>query len=200
MGLPSHATDYDEGFTSGILPIICQLILEEPDCAVVDLGTASTDNCMMFTRNGASVYLDTSHESLRSKVVQSDELTTEDIDDLLAYCPEAVDVLLFWDIFDYLSLGTVEKLMQRFGEIMRPGGLLYVMVSQQRYIPQEPALIEVIQADRVRFHAGPLEREGPHYAPKQLEQKMPGFRIEKLYLMQNGIQEHLFLFEGQQGD
>jgi hypothetical protein len=155
---------------------------------------------MMFTRNGASVYLDTSHESLRSKVVQSDELTTGDIDDLLAYCPEAVDVLLFWDIFDYLSLGTVENLMQRFGEIMRPGGLLYVMVSQQRYIPQEPALIEVIQADRVRFHAGPLEREGPHYAPKQLEQKMPGFRIEKLYLMQNGIQEHLFLFEGQQGD
>jgi hypothetical protein len=25
---------------------------------------------------------------------------------------------------------------------------------------------------------------------------MPGFRIEKLYLMQNGVQEHLFVFEG----
>lgn len=196
MGLPSHVGDYNGDMTSGILPIICQLISEEPGCNVVDFGTASTDNCLVFSRNGARVYLDTSHRGLRSKVAEFSDLNTRDIDDLLAYCPESIDVLLFWDIMDYLSLETIEKLMQRFGALMRPGGLLYAMVAQQRYIPAEPAVIDVLQEDRLRFQYGRLDREGRHFAPKQLEQRMPGFRIEKLYLMQNGVQEHLFLYEG----
>ncbi|MGA8261569.1 MAG: class I SAM-dependent methyltransferase [Arenicellales bacterium] len=199
MGLPDYVSDYGEELTSGILPIVCHLIYEEPGCNVVDLGSASTENCMRFSRNGARVYLDTSGDSLRSRVLRSNELQTSDIDDLLAYCPDAIDVLLFWDILDYLSIESIGRLMSRFGDVMRPGGLLYAMVSQQFRIPSEPALIDVIEADRLRFQFGPLDREGPHYAPKLLEQRMPGFRIEKLYLMQNGVQEHLFLFEGMPG-
>ena len=196
MALPEYAPDYSEELTSGILPILCNLIEEEPGCNVVDLGATSVDNCMRFSRNGARVYLDTSGGNLRTRVLRSSELEASDIDDLLAYCPDAVDLLLFWDILDYLSIESIGRLMRRFGEVMRPGGLLYAMVSQQFRIPTEPALIDVLQVNRVRFHIGPLDREGPHHAPKQLEQRMPGFRIEKLYLMQNGVQEHLFLFEG----
>lgn len=196
MALPDYVADYTEELRSGILPIVCRLIHEERGCNVVDLGSASTENCMRFSRSGARVYMDTSGGSLRSKVLQSSELGTSDIDELLAYSPDAIDVLLFWDMLDYLSVDSIGRLMHRFGDVMRPGGLLYAMVSQQFRIPVEPALIDVLEADRLRFQFGPLDREGPHYAPKQLEQWMPGFRIEKLYLMQNGVQEHLFLFEG----
>jgi hypothetical protein len=199
MGLPDYISDYSEELTSGILPIVCQLVYEEPGCNVVDLGSASAENCMRFSRNGARVYLDTSGDSLRSRVLRSGELEKSDIEDLLAYCPDAIDVLLFWDILDYLSIESIGRLMRRFSDVMRPGGLLYAMVSQQFRIPAEPALIDVVEPDRLRFQFGPLDREGYHYAPKLLEQKMPGFRIEKLYLMQNGVQEHLFLFEGMPG-
>lgn len=195
MALPEYV-EYSEDLTSGILPLVCRLVEEEPGCNVVDLGNASTENCMRFSRNGARVFLDTSGNSLRSKVLRSNELEDSDIDDLLAYCPDAIDVLLFWDMLDYLTTESIERLMGRFAETMRPGGLLYAMVSQQYRIPVEPALIDVIDDGHLRFQYGPLDREGPHYAPKQLEQWMPGFRIEKLYLMQNGVQEHLFLFEG----
>lgn len=197
MSLPDYVAEYStEELTSGLLPVVCGLIRQEPGCNVVDLGTASTENCMRFSRNGARVYLDTSGNSLRSKVLKRSEVDSSDIDDILAYCPDAVDVLLFWDMLDYLTIDSIELLMRRFGEVMRPGGLLYAMVSQQFRIPVEPALIDVLDEGRLRFQTGPAEREGPHYAPKQLEQRMPGFRIEKLYLMQNGVQEHLFLFEG----
>lgn len=197
MSLPDYVAEYStEELTSGLLPIVCGLIRQEQGCNVVDLGTASMENCMRFSRNGARVYLDTSGNSLRSKVMKRNEVDSSDIDDILAYCPDAVDVLLFWDMLDYLNIESIELLMRRFGEVMRPGGLLYAMVSQQFRIPVEPALIDVLDEGRLRFQTGPVEREGPHYAPKQLEQRMPGFRIEKLYLMQNGVQEHLFLFEG----
>lgn len=196
MALPQYISEYSEDLRSGILPIVSHFIHKEPGCNVVELGNASTESCMRFSRNGARVFLDTSGNSLRSKVLQSSELDDGDIDDLFAYCPDAVDVLLFWDILDYLTIESIERLMLRFGEVMRPGGLLYALVSQQYRIPIEPALIEMLEEDHLRFQYGAIEREGPHYAPKQLEQRMPGFRIEKLYLMQNGVQEHLFLFEG----
>lgn len=195
MALASKLVDYDEELTSGILPMIYEMIRGRPGCDVVDLGAASTDNLMLFSRNGARVYIDTSSRSLRSDIALSRTPTAKDLDKLLAYC-EGIDVLILWNVLDYLLLGTVEQLMQRISAVMRPGGLLYAMVSHKRYIPVLPALIDIIADDRLRFRHGPLELEGPHYAPKQLEQRMPGFRIEKLYLLQNGTQEHLFLFEG----
>lgn len=196
MSLPQKIGEYDEELTSGILPMICRMVREEPGCNLVDLGTSTTDNCMRFSRAGARVFIDTSCKSLRSEVVVKSDLEREDIDEVFAYCPDAVDVLLFWNILDYISLGAFDHLMRRISGVMRPGGLLYAMVSQQRYIPTLPAAINIIEENRLQFRYGPLDKEGPHYAPKQLEQRMPGFRIEKLYLMQNGIQEHLFLFEG----
>lgn len=196
MSLPEQIDDYDEELTSGILPMICRMVREEPGCNLVDLGTSSTDNCMIFSRAGARVYIDTSRRNLRSEVALNSEPGPKDIDEVFAYCPEAIDVLLFWNILDYLSLEAIDHLMRRISGVMRPGGLLYAMVSQQFYVPTHPASIDILAEDRLRFRYGALDKEGPHYAPKLLEQHMPGFRIEKLYLMQNGVQEHLFVFEG----
>lgn len=196
MALPDYIPEYTEDLTSGVLPIICEVINQGRGCNVVDLGAASTDNCMVFSRNGARVYIDTSSNSLRSKVIETNELESSDIDELLTYCPNDIDVLLFWDLLDYLSLETIALFMQRLTPVMRRGALLYGMVSQQYRIPASPAVIDLVSEDRLRFHYGALEREGSHFAPKQLEGKMPGFCIEKLYLMQNGVQEHLFVYEG----
>lgn len=196
MSLPDEIDEYSEELTSGILPMICQVVRESSRCNLVDLGTSSTDNCMIFSQAGARVYIDTSRRNLRSEVVLNSELGPSDVDEVFDYCPDAIDVLLFWNILDYLTLETVEHLMRRISGVMRPGGLVYAMVSQQRYIPLHPASIDIVAENRLHFRHGPLEKEGPHYAPKQLEQRMPGCHIEKLYLMQNGVQEHLFLFEG----
>ena len=196
MSLPEQIDEFDEELTSGILPMVCQMVREEPGCNLVDLGASSTDNCMLFSRAGARVYLDTSRKNLRSEVVLNTELGPADVDEVFAYCPESIDVLVFWNILDYLSLDFIEPLMRRISGVMRPGGLLYAMVSQQYYVPSQPASIDIVEENRLHFRHGPLDRQGPHYAPKQLEQLMPGFRIEKLYLMQNGVQEHLFVFEG----
>jgi hypothetical protein len=176
--------------------MIHAMVREAPGCNLVDLGASSTDNCMFFSRAGARVFIDTSRRNLRSEVVLNRSLGPADIDEMIEYCADEVDVLLFWNILDYLSLDAVDHLMHRISGVMRPGGLLYAMISQQFYIPTLPASIDIVTENRLRFRYGPLDREGPHYAPKLLEQRMPGFRIEKLYLMQNGIQEHLFIFEG----
>ncbi|HSH43877.1 MAG TPA: hypothetical protein VK973_17275 [Arenicellales bacterium] len=196
MSLPEQIDEYDEVLTSGILPMISEAVRAAPGCNLVDLGSSSTDNCMMFSRAGARVYIDTSRRNLRTEVVLKSDLGPSDLDEVLAYCPDAIDVLLFWNILDYLSLDAVDHLMRKISGVMRRGGLLYAMVSQQFYIPVQPASIDIVGDNQLRFRYGPLDKEGPHYAPKLLEQHMPGFCIEKLYLMQNGVQEHLFLFQG----
>lgn len=177
--------------------MICRMLSQEPDCNVVDLGAASVGNCRMFSRNGARVYIDTSGNSLRLKIAESNEIETIDIDDLMARCPTPIDVLLFWDLLDYLSLDAIKKISGRFSEVMRSGGMIYALASRQRYIPNTPTVIDMVREDRIRFlNNDATEREAPQYPPKKLEQSMPGFVLEKLYLLQNGVQEHLFLFEG----
>lgn len=197
MGVPGSILESEDGLTSGMLPMVCRFLEQEGDCNVVDLGATSIDNCMLFSRFGARVYVDTSPASLRSRVVLYNELTEADIDNLIDRCPKPIDVLLFWDLMDYLSLENIKYVMSRLSGEMRPGGVLYTLASRQRFIPDSPAVIEMLREDCLRFlNDDPEQREAPQYAPKQLEQRMPGFVLDKMYLMQNGMQEHLFLFEG----
>lgn len=197
MGLPHSTVESGGGLTSGIFPMVYELMSREPDCNVVDLGATSTGNCLMLSRSGARVYLDTSNDSLRSRIVRGNEITTAGLDKLVARCPKPIDVLLLWDLMDYLSLETIKMVMGRFIEVMREGGLLYTLASRQLHIPDFPAEIEIVREDCLRFlYDDVLERDSPQYAPKQIEQNMPGFVLEKMYLLQNGVQEHLFVFEG----
>lgn len=197
MSVPNSIVETGAELTSGILPLIGQLLSQEPNCNVVDLGAVSTDNCMIFSRNGARVYVDTSDNSLRSRIATRNELDTADIDNLISRCPTPIDVLLMWDLMDYLSLDTIKRFMSRISEVMREGGVLYTMASRQRRIPDTPVPIEMVREDCLRFaNQDDTERDAPQYAPKQLEQHMPGFVLEKMYLLQNGVQEHLFVFEG----
>lgn len=197
MGLPDSALDADDTLTSGILPIVCHLIAAEPGCQVVDLGAASTGNCAWFSASGARVFIDTSRNSLRGRVIENGEVDAPELDKFLDHFPGAIDVLLFWDLLDYLPLETIKLLMNQISRRMQPGGLAYVLASRQRRIAATPAIIDVVREDVLRFHHDePQSKEAPQYAPKKLEQHMPGFVLEKLYLMQNGVQEHLFVFEG----
>lgn len=197
MGLPDTAPDTNDALTSGVLPIICHLIAAEPGCQVVDLGATSTDNCTLFSLNRTRVYIDTSRDNLRARVIESGDLDSDEVDRFLQQLPDAIDVILFWDLLDYLPLETIKEFMKDVSGLMQPGGLAYILASRQRYISSAPAIIDVVQEDTLRFHYdAPFNKEAPQYAPKKLEQYMPGFVLEKLYLLQNGVQEHLFVFEG----
>lgn len=197
MSLPDSIDDNEESLTSGIFPMICRFLSRETGCNVVDLGAVSTSNCMTLSRTGARVYIDTSGDSLRSIICEHNELGASDINNLLERCPTPIDVLLFWDLMDYLPLDTVKMTALRFSQAMREGGLIYTLASRQRFIARTPAVIDILREDSLQFrHEGNFDKEAPQYAPKQLEQCMPGFVLEKMYLMQNGMQEHLFLFEG----
>jgi len=197
MGLPDAALDSGDALTSGILPIICRLVAAEPGCRVVDLGAASTGNCAWLSANGARVFIDTSRDGLRARVCGDGDVDPGALDELVGHFPDEIDVVLFWDLLDYLPVEAIKPLMRRISGMMQPGGLAYVLVSQQRMIPDAPAVIEVVREDLLRFvHPAPSNKKAPQHAPKKLEQYMPGFALEKLYLLQNGVQEHLFVFEG----
>lgn len=195
--LPDSNPDSGEHLNTGLLPIICRMIAAEPGCNIVDLGAVSTGKCAFFSMNGSRVFIDTSGNSLRAHVVRGGDINEYVIDRLLAQFPAAIDVILFWNLVDYLSLDAIKPLMQGVSRRMRRGGLAYIMASRLPYIPRAPAVIDVVGENVLRFQSDTsLTTSAPEYAPKKLEQAMPGFVLQKLYLLQNGIQEHLFRFEG----
>lgn len=189
----------DFPLTSGIIPMVYQYLELQGDCQVVDFGTATNNKFSVFSHNNTKVYFDTTDRSLRAKILAERglcEISQADLESCLSNCPDKVDVLLLWDLLDYMSLDSIAALSRVLTKRMPVGALVYCMVSQQKLIPSTPAAIDILSPSEMTIQIGPEELEAPRYSPKVLESKFPGFRIEKLYLLQNGIQEHLFFHEG----
>ena len=72
------------------------------------------------------------------------------------------------------------------------GSRLYFLIHHSAEIAETAPAFELELDDVLHYSTDACTRAAPRYPPKQLEQLMPGFEIEKLYLMSNGLQEHLF--------
>ena len=101
-------------------------------------------------------------------------------------------MVLAWCYFDYLGLDDIKHLFEKLNKYFAKGSRLYFLIQHSPLIPPTAPIFELELDDILRYRSDPPSFEAPRYAPKQLESIMPGFEIEKLYLMSNGLQEHLF--------
>lgn len=100
--------------------------------------------------------------------------------------------MLAWCYFDYLTLDDITGLFQKLDKYFTKGSRLYFLIQHSPRIPESAPIFELDLDDILHYTTAGPSREAPRYAPKQLEQLMPGFEIEKLYLTSSGLQEHLF--------
>ncbi len=108
--------------------------------------------------------------------------------------PEPVDIVLCWDLLNYLDRPALTALMDRVGARMRPGGLLHALIAYSS--PRMPA-----RPGQFSPHAdGGLEevpttaelRNSPRYSAEDMRRCLRGFRSDGATLLKNGMQELLF--------
>jgi len=108
---------------------------------------------------------------------------------------EPTDIVLAWDLLNYLERPALTALMAGIAERLRPGALVHALIvySDSRmptrpaaFVPLEDQQLQDLSADR-----GP-ERPAPRYSPEDLSRCMPAFKIERGRLLGNGMQEFLF--------
>jgi len=177
-----------------------QSLLERLDsgkrCVVLDLGTAHTQTVALFGRYPCRL-------DIADVVDGLDGLNAEVDPQGRLYRAEALlpvthaepaDAVLCWDILNYLDRPAMKALMSRVAARSKPGTMVHTLIvysdthmpaTAGHFVPQEDnSLLDVaIRHD---------ERPAPRYAPTDLTDCLPGFRMERAMLLSNGMQEILF--------
>lgn len=107
---------------------------------------------------------------------------------------EATDVVLCWDLLNYLERPALSALMARIAARARPGTLVHALiVYSQTHMPARPArYIPHDNGMHLETSAAAPDTPAPRYSPDDLCRCMTGYTIDRAMLLRNGMQEFVF--------
>ncbi len=108
--------------------------------------------------------------------------------------PAPVDIVLCWDLLNYLQPAAIAALSGAIEARARPGTLLHgLVVYADSEMPAKPGRYRPTP-DRKLTNSRPETEmiRAPRYSPEVLSQQMGRFSIERAMLLANGMQEFLF--------
>ena len=107
---------------------------------------------------------------------------------------EGTDIVLCWDLINYLSPSALTAVMESIALRCKPGALAHGLVYySMRQMPERPGSFVPLDDQRLVNLAPPgPERPAPRYSPEDLARCMPRYTVERGRLLRNGMQEFLF--------
>lgn len=166
---------------------------------VLDLGAASTPMLSLLGRSRCRVEIaDVAEEG------GIDRLNSEASADVLValaasllpehQCDEAVDLVLCWDLLNYLKPPAMSALMRAIAARGRSGMLAHALiVYSERSMSGRPGRYVPTEDLKLLDRATPAAMvAAPRYSPEFLGSNMGKFTIEHARLLGNGMQEFLF--------
>ena len=175
--------------SSGLVELTRTLASEEPLC-VLDLGSTSPTNIRYMTERGHKIYSeDLLDASTDPALVMKDESGTLTLDskrflaDNLVYPAARFDVVLCWNLADYLDETLVKPVMGRLWSVLKPGGMLLAFFHTKEAGPDAPCYrFHIVGTDLLemqRIEARRAIRKGPTGAVHTAVGM--GFRLQRVF-------------------
>lgn len=102
------------------------------------------------------------------------------------------DVILAWDLFDYMPSADIESLIAYIDRFTQSGTLLFALVSIQPRIPEQPARFRVLDAEHLCWeYITDSTVSCRRFTQTALLKLLPNFRLRRSFLMRSGFQEYL---------
>jgi hypothetical protein len=107
---------------------------------------------------------------------------------------EPTDIVLCWDLINYLNRPALTAVMECIASRGRPGTLVHALVCYSaRRMPERPSSFLPIDEQHIEIVApGKVQRDAPRYSPEDLASCMPRYAVDRARLLRNGMQEFLF--------
>lgn len=163
---------------------------------VLDLGAAHSRTLELFNRFRCRIEI---IDARRGIEALNDVGEARDLEAAVAALlpqagPDALDIVLCWDLLNYLNKRALAALMAALAPRTRPGGLAHALIVYlESRMPDRPGDYVPLEDFRLQNLGQSLgERAAPRYSPEDLKLCMPGFAIERGRLLGNGMQEFLF--------
>jgi hypothetical protein len=107
---------------------------------------------------------------------------------------EPTDVVLCWDLINYLNQPALNAVMECIALRCKRGALAHGLVYYSaKAMPERPSTFLPVDDQRIVQHIHPgRERPAPRYTPEDLARCMPRYNVERGRLLRNDMQEFLF--------
>ena len=182
------------------LQALCQRLQSVAPRGILELGPVRSGNIEFWSQFSPSIYVADLRSSLPLPVLSSEEseFVEPDWDHLLGL-PEnrSYDVILVWDLFNYLDLPAVASLITYLKRFCRPGTVLFSLIFDQKEMPEKITIYGIADESHLKYeYAGSGMRVCPRHQPRVLAGMMTGFRTAESFWLRNGIFELLFEYGG----
>lgn len=193
------AEDGPEIHRSLALPAVFSALSRGHKLNVLDLGAALGSNVERLSEFGCRLDIEDLYAS-KSAAAEGGSLGPEFFAQFLAPAEgKQFDLVLAWDLFNYLDRKELAALGGRLRQFCRPGALVFALVSYHKTIPAQPIRFRFIDQDQDQLiyeRRTTAERPSPRFAPAEFNELLRGFRVDRSFLLRHGIQEYLFMREG----
>ena len=164
--------------------------------SVLDLGPACGVNIAFWSQFGCKIFVEDLYRSVAPYLVKGTDEEPAEIPfaELLPFSEDVrFDVILAWDLFNYLHQKQLEALIAYLARFCRPGTYLFALLSVMQQIPSEPYLYRILDNERMVYEShSPGMRVSPRYQPRDVNRLMAGFNVSSSYLLRHGVQEYVF--------
>jgi hypothetical protein len=193
------AEESPEVHRSLALPAMFAALARGHKLNVLDLGAALGSNVERLSEFGCRLDIEDLYAS-KAAAAEGGSLGADFFADFLASAEgRQFDLVLAWDLFNYLDRKELAELGRRLRLVCRPGALVFALVSYHKTIPAQPIRFRFIDQDQDQLiyeRRTTVERPGPRFAPAEFNELLRGFRVDRSFLLRHGIQEYLFVREG----
>jgi hypothetical protein len=191
---PRNPVSPDE-HKSFVLPGLLDFLKKPPKKTILDLGPALGENirrmqgCKLFIANFFESLTEGGAAPINAKNFAASCARVLQYPDDVRF-----DLVLVWDLFNYMGLPEVQVLAQRLVALSQPGTRIMALVSIQKQIPDRPYRFVIRGSDTLLYEMqSKAMRDCPRHNEPDLLRRMAGFKVERGMLLRNGMREYAFV-------
>lgn len=171
---------------------------------VLDLGPARMETVALFSQFRCRLEFADLGDGFEQLNAEADPLLLREIAEALLprRRQEAADIVLCWDLLNYLQRPALKVLMARVAARSRPGTLVHALIAYSApRMPAKPDRYAAMPDGRLLIqHTSGVDCAAPRYTPEDLRHCLPDYTIESAMLLKNGMQEFLLRSTRPTGD
>jgi len=194
---PGAAPSGIQETNSPVFASLIEIMGKERKWGILDLGPARSTNLELLSRFRCRLFIEDVHELASALAGKAAEDKAALLNWFEQWAPgagnESIDVVIAWDIFNYLDSELCKAFIGRLMPLLKPGAYIYILVYSQKEMPAQPIPFKVVSGDRLEYQPlTPATRPSPRFNQTDLNKRLPQFSVVKSVLLRNGMQEYLF--------
>jgi hypothetical protein len=165
---------------------------------VLDLGSAVGSNVEFLSQYGCKLFIEDLYAALAGRAPGDGDLAGSSFFAEFLSLPEDTrfDVVLAWDLFDYLQRKELAAFAEQLRRYTDRGACIFSLISYHKTIPAQPYRFRIKDDQHLIYERRTdAERPSPRLAPAEVTNLLKGFRVDRSFLLKHGIQEYLLVRE-----